>query len=1077
MKVSEKTVFVITWLWMLQILAVDLTPWMPQEKPMIVEKSLGLKVVDGLKVSKLPLSSWEISQARSIRFSELGNPMICGPGFIQTLTKDKETKEWDHGISFTDISKDFFDICAVGPLIFATSSDGLWKFEDKNQDLKSDGKPTKVLSWNLKDQSFPRLISQFQRVLFISGDWESIDELESSHNSFCGIIRLDLETQITRRFTHGLRKPHSIVSNLYGDVFCFDQGTQDTQNYQNTILARLIHVSKYSDNLLSDNSENFYRRDSKFPESVPVIQYQKAVNITDSVEYRHFHLPINFFYGGILATDWVNGRILFYKPTPNGSSYAMTPYVVVEPIQNNGWAPYSLSISPEGKLFVLQSQLKGPGGIFILEAKNGGSKPEIFSELDVVLRAPQPFEAWSYKSWSPLAKAIDNNNYLEILIKDTSTLLEKLSAMDCLIEKGFQFSDSIVTQLASHSPPELFAYYVSRKSGTSSFTQNWMKELLKSESAFSKRKYLEQLLDHPDWVSNKDILTTVMALCYAKDSHLRLVARQLYVGIPQSKLDFLFSNYEKLSNRQKMLTLIHARDNESDFFSKEKVESILNQVRQLNLIWEGLDMALELLNLTKDEYALIENSNKSFSPTFKNSIQTKALKIFPTLDTALDKEISRLCAFIGVKNEILNQRFLNQIHPNSSNEDLTTLVRMAVQLDGEVPKRFRKRLAQSVIRLARITRKNTFSNPNDPELIQPIIADAFKNWNWLQESLERLPSFPSASDGLLIGHFPSPQKEELLNVIIKEIKNPLTFNWELDFIQAVAHSSLSNKMTLLGQLWNRQNLRGPILEFLAQDPSPTFLNAFIQSLDDPDPHKQKLAIQGILGVSPEPQLSIAQIGAITRCLSRNTFDLEISEKERLLKFFPKSELQQNYVIDEKIPFGDSYLSIFEKTFPNDIRFLGLDPNDDPLSWKAKIDQINWLDGNIERGRSLYTQRRCIQCHSENSNFGPSKKSLQKLTPEEILEHTKFPHKSVASAYQTWMVQGGNLKFMAFLSGKNPRSALFTLNSQTSVRLPVKSISLAEPAIFSLMPGGLLEGLTPEQLSDLIAYILHVEIQD
>jgi putative heme-binding domain-containing protein len=165
-------------------------------------------------------------------------------------------------------------------------------------------------------------------------------------------------------------------------------------------------------------------------------------------------------------------------------------------------------------------------------------------------------------------------------------------------------------------------------------------------------------------------------------------------------------------------------------------------------------------------------------------------------------------------------------------------------------------------------------------------------------------------------------------------------------------------------------------------------------------------------------------------------------------------------------------SLFERFLPPDQRVKTLGVNFD-----AK--KLLEVQGDARRGGELISMSgklaACLACHIVNGigrDFGPDlSKAGARLTREQILESLQKPSKNLAKGYETWLV---TLKDGSVQSGFVTHSdeGAITLKLPTGQPQTIKrdQIKSQQPLPVSLMPEGLLQGMTEQEAADVIAFL-------
>lgn len=165
-------------------------------------------------------------------------------------------------------------------------------------------------------------------------------------------------------------------------------------------------------------------------------------------------------------------------------------------------------------------------------------------------------------------------------------------------------------------------------------------------------------------------------------------------------------------------------------------------------------------------------------------------------------------------------------------------------------------------------------------------------------------------------------------------------------------------------------------------------------------------------------------------------------------------------------------ALFERFRPAGERLATVGMKPDPAA-------VLSLKSDVEEGRSLLTQTGkmavCLSCHllrGEGRNVGPELSRVgARLKPEQLFESLVEPSKVIAQGYGTVTLspKNGDTPHTGFLMGEADDA--YSLRTMTGEVLTLsKSDVEVTRAPVSLMPEGLVQGLTPQELADVIAYL-------
>lgn len=125
-----------------------------------------------------------------------------------------------------------------------------------------------------------------------------------------------------------------------------------------------------------------------------------------------------------------------------------------------------------------------------------------------------------------------------------------------------------------------------------------------------------------------------------------------------------------------------------------------------------------------------------------------------------------------------------------------------------------------------------------------------------------------------------------------------------------------------------------------------------------------------------------------------------------------------------------------------------------------------------QGRAVYAKT-CSQCHilfGDGGNLGPDLTGADRGNVGYWLENILDPNAVVGKDYQTLTALTADGRVVTGLLREETDVAIVLEDAEKRVTLPQSEIESIAPTSKSLMPEGLLQPLTPEQIASLIAYL-------
>ena len=134
--------------------------------------------------------------------------------------------------------------------------------------------------------------------------------------------------------------------------------------------------------------------------------------------------------------------------------------------------------------------------------------------------------------------------------------------------------------------------------------------------------------------------------------------------------------------------------------------------------------------------------------------------------------------------------------------------------------------------------------------------------------------------------------------------------------------------------------------------------------------------------------------------------------------------------------------------------------------------------DFDRGRAAYNDAQCIACHrmaNKGGSVGPELAGLSsKYSRRDILESLLEPSKVVSDQFQNSVIikKDGDEVTGRITNENNERIVVLPnmLAPEVTVEVPLAEIAKRDVSKVSLMPSGLVNQLTQDEILDLLAYL-------
>jgi putative membrane-bound dehydrogenase-like protein len=148
--------------------------------------------------------------------------------------------------------------------------------------------------------------------------------------------------------------------------------------------------------------------------------------------------------------------------------------------------------------------------------------------------------------------------------------------------------------------------------------------------------------------------------------------------------------------------------------------------------------------------------------------------------------------------------------------------------------------------------------------------------------------------------------------------------------------------------------------------------------------------------------------------------------------------------------------------------------------KARLAELQDVlaGGDIQRGRDLFFGNKkaiCATCHAvqgQGGRFGPDLSKIGAIrTPGDLLEAIVLPSASFARGYEPFTVATDDGQVISGIIARETAEAIYVVNNtRVEVRVPRSAIESLKQSNVSIMPEGMDQQLSRQELGDLIAFL-------
>lgn len=195
----------------------------------------------------------------------------------------------------------------------------------------------------------------------------------------------------------------------------------------------------------------------------------------------------------------------------------------------------------------------------------------------------------------------------------------------------------------------------------------------------------------------------------------------------------------------------------------------------------------------------------------------------------------------------------------------------------------------------------------------------------------------------------------------------------------------------------------------------------------------------------------------------------------LIKGLNDSSVATNLSADELASLLKKYPESVQKAADPLLKKLGVDL----AQQKAHLESLKPLltEGQIEEGRKIFFGKKaaCSGCHTVENQGGKVGPDLTRIgairTGTDLLEAIALPSASFARGYRSYLVvtDAGRIH-TGVISRESTDTVYLRTTDLSEVRIPREEIEIMKESPISIMPKGLEQRLTPQEIRDLLAYL-------
>jgi putative membrane-bound dehydrogenase-like protein len=1032
-----------------------------------------------------------------------GRVVVANGSSIRTLSDDDGDGEADRTVEFAKVERGVMGMCFDGNFLYAAADGWLERFEDADGDGVADGAPQRLVPLGFGEHGGHAMRKGPDGWWYLMGGNDTGFTTEK-HVTIAGspiqkpeagaLLRLTPDGGQSEIIAHGFRNPYDFDFNALGDIFTYDSDVE-ADNFLPWYFPTRIYHAGYGQHhgwRLTGYKRSWPRPDY-YADTVPILARAGRGSPTGVTCYRHFQFPEDY-NGGLFLADWTFGRIYFLPLEENGASYSLDePDVFIEPIGTQGFAPNDIAVGAEGSLYISIGGRKTRGAVYQVSWA-GTTSPlaglGTFTNPDMnnVLVAPQPLDAWSRALWMPAATRLGAQPLAQVVSDETVQALYRVRAIEVLTEMFGGVPAPRARVAAQSSSPLVrarMAWSLGRLPGENA--PGMLIGLALDSDAAVRRTALDAIADRITLFEPADLTRVLQQGLAHVDKYVRLAAARVGSRLDNDSWSQITTTIPRNSPAVNAAAVAQAWRAPDQLIHPSIVPALTNLMAQNSDPNTRLE-AIRLLILALGDWHLnnpaVEVHTAYELPTPPGpqfdvpALRRVARTGLGSGNALLDMEAARLLAMLEDDEKRTPVVLAGFITPQSTASSdfhyLACISRLKAPISDLSP-----RLAAAILALdQKLGGQETRVKQNWNVRLVEVVQQLVRREPSLGHALMRHAQFTTPAHVFLAHALEGEQKNLAARNFLEVVKMRPTFPWTSELVSLLLLLPSELTTPVFRQHWNNYAIRDEILPRLAEHPIAADRAKFLSGLGSAQPSVVQASLAALLKLPSD--ISGTNLVAPLRLLNRVVAEpAEQPVRAQLVTLFTNS-LKRTFPIQEPVnsdpvSLRKAYQPLFDylaAQYPGLFRFMSAEDNDDPVKWNATLRTVRWNEGNAERGADIFAQRACASCHRAAGQLGPDLAgAAQRFSPEDLMNAIVFPSRDIAPPYRTttFRLRNGE-SYTGIVAFESADGWIVQTGPGSNVRVNSADLVSRTPSTVSVMPSGLLKGLSPREIADLYAFL-------
>ena len=876
------------------------------------------------------------------------------------------------------------------------------------------------------------------------------------------VVRTDLDGKSVERIAGGLRNAYDLAFSARGGLFVHDSDMESDRGaawYRPTVLLDVTEGAEFG------WRSGWAKWPEYYPDRLPTTLDTGRGSPSGAIFYDHHMFPLRY-HGSLFLADWSEGRILSVNLKQRGAGYAADSEVF---LQGQPLNVSDLAISPDGSLYFCTGGRGTAGGVYrvVWEGPVPDRVKNLGTGIAAAIRQPQPDSAWSRQRVAAIKNEL-GDQWPELIagvaFSDENPPEYRIRAMHLMQLFGPPPGEDLLLELSSaqnEAVRQRAAYLMAMHPGPRIAAR--LAEMLQDSDLRVRRAACEAMLRSEVTPPAE----AVLPLLESDDRTLVFLARRVLETIPleQWQTEVLTADQARTAIHGG-LALITASPDET---------TALQVLEKMSQLMQGFLSDADFVDLLRVTQVALERGK--IDPSRVQPLRHQIAEEFPTGDPRMNRELVRLAAYL--RADSIAPRALEFIAGDAPESDR---VHVAMHLrflthEWTSPQRFellrfyetaaRSDTGSSVpLYLMNVTRD--FAQHLSKDDLRSILQEGAA---WPNAALAALYKLPQPIDATAAAQLRQLDQ----SIATPEFTGDVYKRLRTGIVAMLTVAGDEESIAYLRQVWRQDPERRQAVALgLSTKPDGENWDYLVRSMNVLDGQAAAEVMQQLTSVqvaTDDPE-AIRQV--ILQGLRAAEEDRPTEPARALLRHWTGLQAPQD-ADDPMLPWQQWYA----KTYP-DRPEAKLPSLEEQSRWD--FDQlVTYLQsetgryGDPERGSKVFATAQCAACHrfgTVGDTVGPDLTSVaRRFTRNEVLESILYPAHVISDQYMSRKVLTLDGKVYVGLVAEQSDGRLSVRDSNNqSVTIAAGDVDQILPSTSSIMPAGLLDNLTLQQISDLMSYM-------